>query len=505
MAIGTSLGAYFDDEFHHAAGINTDPSADNNVIDPDLDSGAGVKPKPKLDIMPVSDRLYVSPNDKREAESNIEDRREEDYSSPKWKNVYPNLRDLIVTMGNNIWGTPQIPEAPDSEMSDALGKKDIKTEPAVGRSSAQRGIDDIYQGANFFKAIYDAARDQPHEHLIPPDLSDPTSFSQGTKVGNKIAEHLPNVLGEALKSLATLPQRAIENSQTALDTGNYNPAPVIEAAQLGLTPPVGKLSGSLKEAMGASNTSKSEINEAVQNVVRDTQTEYHGPSPLQSLTRDRRALTPEAMTDEEFYVHGLNHEPGAMTPAQEERWSRVDRELAINDRARLTYEDMNTHEQTPFRPDNLHGETLEETLARLDRQDAERNARFANNAAWEDYGKVKVADRGYGSFLFKTEDSKVLSLGVHERNNGKTLYVSGIGDMTDWSKNTMGNSAMRGLFKALADKYPNAEEIAGFRVSGARKLTGSGAAVAKMKIPGRGKKKLERKSIEQLSRELDED
>lgn len=402
MAIGTSLGAYFDDEFHHAAGINTDPSADNNVIDPDLDSGAGVKPKPKLDIMPVSDRLYVSP----------------------------------------------------------------------------------------LKQDESASEDDP-------------AMSSETYV-NPLAKGLVAGVGDMLKEVATLPQRAIENSQTALDTGNYNPAPVIEAAQLGLTPPVGKLSGSLKEAMGASNTSKSEINETVQNTVRDTQTEYHGPSPLQSLTRDRRALTPEAMTDEEFYVHGLNHEPGAMTPAQEERWSRVDRELAINDRARLTYEDMNTHEQTPFRPDNLHGETLEETLARLDRQDAERNARLANNAAWEDYGKVKVADRGYGSFLFKTEDSKVLSLSVHERNNGKTLYVSGIGDMIDWNKNTMGKSAMRGLFKALADKYPNAEKISGFRVSGARKVTGSGSAVATMKIPGRGKNP-ERKTIEQLSRELDED
>jgi hypothetical protein len=40
------------------------------------------------------------------------------------------------------------------------------------------------------------------------------------------------ILGGVAKGLATLPQRAIGASQTALDTGTYNPAPVLEAAAL---------------------------------------------------------------------------------------------------------------------------------------------------------------------------------------------------------------------------------------------------------------------------------
>jgi hypothetical protein len=41
---------------------------------------------------------------------------------------------------------------------------------------------------------------------------------------NPVTDRLTrNIVG----SLATLPQRAIENSQTALDTGNYNPAPFV--------------------------------------------------------------------------------------------------------------------------------------------------------------------------------------------------------------------------------------------------------------------------------------
>lgn len=43
---------------------------------------------------------------------------------------------------------------------------------------------------------------------------------------------LGGLLGGLYNSLGLLAKRAIGNSQTALDTGNYNPAPVMEAAML---------------------------------------------------------------------------------------------------------------------------------------------------------------------------------------------------------------------------------------------------------------------------------
>ena len=42
-----------------------------------------------------------------------------------------------------------------------------------------------------------------------------------------------------IDSLATLPKRAIENSRNAIDTGTYNPGPVLEAAILPMTGAVG--------------------------------------------------------------------------------------------------------------------------------------------------------------------------------------------------------------------------------------------------------------------------
>ncbi len=45
---------------------------------------------------------------------------------------------------------------------------------------------------------------------------------------NPLADYLRKIAGEAV----TLPRRAIQNSQYSLDTGNYNPAPTVEAAML---------------------------------------------------------------------------------------------------------------------------------------------------------------------------------------------------------------------------------------------------------------------------------
>lgn len=62
MSIGTSLGAFHEDEFQHSAGINTDPSIDNNVVDPDIDpEGMQPKPKPTIIPQPVSDIKTSSP------------------------------------------------------------------------------------------------------------------------------------------------------------------------------------------------------------------------------------------------------------------------------------------------------------------------------------------------------------------------------------------------------------------------------------------------------------
>lgn len=49
---------------------------------------------------------------------------------------------------------------------------------------------------------------------------------------SKPSNVVSNMLGSIVSSLATLPKRAIENSQYSMDTGYYDPRPVLEAAML---------------------------------------------------------------------------------------------------------------------------------------------------------------------------------------------------------------------------------------------------------------------------------
>ncbi len=71
-------------------------------------------------------------------------------------------------------------------------------------------------------------------------------------------------------------------------------------------------------------------------------------------------------------------------------------------------------------------------------------------------------------------------LHISEMNNGKMLYVDWVGD---WgSVNKLGPKGTRDLLRALAKEFPEAEEIAGFRVSGARARSNS-TGPARMKLP----------------------
>src|SRR4051812_8049291 len=63
------------------------------------------------------------------------------------------------------------------------------------------------------------------EPLIPGGLT-----TEGVPWANKAADVASRIPGHMMGSLLSLPQRAIENSQNSLNTGNYDPAPAVEAA-----------------------------------------------------------------------------------------------------------------------------------------------------------------------------------------------------------------------------------------------------------------------------------
>lgn len=108
---------------------------------------------------------------------------------------------------------------------------------------------------------------------------------------------------------------------------------------------------------------------------------------------------------------------------------------------------------------------------------AETKADFANNAD-------KVVQKGDVSLLktdtsgkmhqysFMNKDGNVGELSVKEKDGGKTLDIPWIGTVIGNGVGTIGHSEIRSLFNILKDEFPLAENITGFRVSGARDAVG---------------------------------
>lgn len=422
MAIGTSLGAYFDDAFHHQAGINTDPSQDRIDVDPDVDSQS-TKPKPKLDIMPISD---VVPAD-----------------------------DTAATMASRA----------SEKAMDAL-KSAKGTPPTIDEDTGIKGpiLHNIEVGGQRYAMTQD-------------DADTAQSIAMAVSGGG---------LASKFKAATTYEQRFGMNPEQAAN--NYHNLPQGENI----------LFAHHYEEHSAPhewNAYENMVNDPLRQVPFDSRGHGvivansphvgEGPSPFEQVTgASRRSATlhPDLMSDEEFYHHGLLQAPGTMTAEQEARWARVD-------------------SNPPFRASVP--ESFDQLMDRLDHQDQARMDAVPSNQ-FKDYGKVQVANgERQGQFLFKAGDSKVLPLNISERENGKLLYVNWMGG-SKYDANTFNKGTVKGLFKALADKYPDAEEIAGFRISGARISTGGGPDTARMRIPDRGKPTLPRKSIEDLSSEWDD-
>ena len=225
MGIGTSLGAYFDDDFHHAA-AKWDNKYDDNEYDADETSQKIQSQSAR--ISRVSDQTtdpndmtgmfdgtynftpgktnlkYHSPEELQDYFSkvekgntlksvpDVEDRRDENYrgawhddGSFAWDRMPPVFGNIATDVGNQLWGIPQIPEAPESPLSDALGREDIKIEPKIGRSPLERGIDDIQEAFNVFGV---GKGESWADKLTAPD-----SFSSGIKLPQPDAEGNLNV------------------------------------------------------------------------------------------------------------------------------------------------------------------------------------------------------------------------------------------------------------------------------------------------------------------------
>lgn len=136
----------------------------------------------------------------------------------------------------------------------------------------------------------------------------------------------------------------------------------------------------------------------------------------------------------------------------------------------------------------IRNQTISRTQSRVEQMKKD----FAESDKVIKKGNISVKDEsgpdtaihGGHSFSFMSDDGVVGSLDVRVQRNGKELHVEFIGTIGTPGPMDVGRTEMKNLFKLLADRFPNAEEITGFRVSGARNATGK-IGRARMRIPGR--------------------
>lgn len=80
---------------------------------------------------------------------------------------------------------------------------------------------------------------------------------------------------------------------------------------------------------------------------------------------------------------------------------------------------------------------------------------------------------GYDKYNFMNDAGNVGEMTIQEKNGGKTLWVPWMGTVGTLGPHDIGTKEIRALIPMIKNLYPNAEQIGGFRISGARGRSGS--------------------------------
>lgn len=210
---------------------------------------------------------------------------------------------------------------------------------------------------------------------------------------------------------------------------------------------------------------------------------------------------PDHMSDEDFLRWGEYQPYGPtnpMTEAQSDRWHRLSREEGQR---------TSNYNDDDYRPSFTEEDLVNHYDQNRTQEIKDRFQEASDKVVTK--GNISVLKNDNGNsyrdqYNFLSSDGVPGELSISPKNDGKELHVNWIGTIGTLGPMDVGRSEMKNLFKLLADQYPKAEKITGFRVTGARMVSGSGSNDAEMRIPGRGSTKPgpQRKSPQQLLSEL---
>lgn len=223
------------------------------------------------------------------------------------------------------------------------------------------------------------------------------------------------------------------------------------------------------------------------------------------------------MSDTEMMAYVQNNPQQALDPIDIERYDRLvprglDQRQGSEDgsrRVRRTYEEDRITLPRSAADSLDEGRPFSDRMkARISEAKTGKDLTFFGRKDETDYGKHYFAnEKGVGvvnvNYRADTKTIKVSSVGIIENDKGE--QISPLSDYAfKHGPGTFGGKETKQVLKYLKEKYPNAEWITGFRVSGARQKTGSGSDTARMWI-GKGPKPKEpvRRTIEDLLTDFD--
>src|SRR5882762_4781960 len=131
MGIGTSLGAYFEDDFNHHAGVQ-EPN-DNNVIDPETTPDLNSKDQNEAPGVMKNGRIYVTPAGDKKDVMPYPNNNNPDSDFTSRYGVLPGsgiLNDLKKPTGQTV---PLVRKISDSDQVEE-GNIDLNTRPIVKNS-----------------------------------------------------------------------------------------------------------------------------------------------------------------------------------------------------------------------------------------------------------------------------------------------------------------------------------------------------------------------------------
>lgn len=496
MGIGTSLGAYFEDDFDHQAGNEYTPpeikpkneTSDSNVKTPNeaqTDKQLNDIEMQELGGIPI--RMRIFPQKEQPIETAD---RQSDAANKSFKGGYLGDKALSEKDNDqdNFWFKDDWQNTWDSAVGKSIWKDDAKG------FIEKQGPDVEGFTTPGSEMLWLRRRSPPQDsQSVPMSSNDPVYptpdyMNPPDREPVQVAERPPAQVLFKTKTGVTITDHDIEDgTHVAMSSG---------------TGTIGSLKGKWFARGPAAEMPPGEaarLQRQPSNIEPDQVPEPYQPTPRQAHEDD---------TDYALRVIGevLDHPSGREPVVLQAEGQRI----------------QDSFRQEPFRESdfplsirNLSGTTSrpsyspeEISAIRQERIDSgQRKIREVREQFEKNPDKVKTkgpvsmmrdmdAPKHKHYFNFMSKDGVPGELNVVLKNQGKEIRVSGIYGIGGFDAHSMGTSEIKNLFKLLAEEFPTAEYVTGFRVSGARAHSGSGADEVQMRIPGRNPKPEEPKSPE---------